>query len=77
MSNKTRKIGKHTVTVVAPKEQSAYISENDKNMDRRTTGAVKLAVEKAKICNKPIAKYDLLTKKAYVEYSDGKKKYVK
>lgn len=76
MSNTTRQVGKHMVTIVAPTEQDAYISENDKTMDKRAIGAVRSAVEKAKICNKPIAKYDVLTKMAYVEYSNGEKKYV-
>ena len=29
-----------------------------------------------KICKKPIAKYDMVTKSAYVEYADGEKEYV-
>jgi hypothetical protein len=39
-------------------------------------GVVRSAIDKAKICRKPIAKYDPVTKKTYVEYADGEKKYV-
>jgi hypothetical protein len=39
-------------------------------------GVVRSAIDKAKICRKPIAKYDSVTKKTYVEYADGEKKYV-
>ena len=45
-------------------------------MDARAVGAVKMAVNKAKFCQKPIAKYDTRTKKVYVEYADGERRYV-
>lgn len=45
-------------------------------MDSRATAAVRSAIDKAKVCKKPVAKYDPVTKKAYVEYADGVKKYV-
>jgi hypothetical protein len=45
-------------------------------MDKRAVQAVKSAVNKAKICKKPVAKYDKVAKKAYIQYSDGVKKYV-
>ena len=52
------------------------ISVRDAEMDARATQAVKAAVAKAQFCKKPIAKYDLLTKRAYVEYANGERRYV-
>ncbi len=69
-------VGRRTVNVVLHKEKNAYVSNNDKEMDKRATVAVRTAIDKAKVCKKPIAKYDTLLKKAYVEYSDGARKYV-
>lgn len=48
----------------------------DAEMDARAQKAIKVAIDKAKICKKPVAKYDLEAKRAYLEYADGKKKYV-
>ncbi|WP_164516817.1 hypothetical protein [Clostridium transplantifaecale] len=46
-------------------------------MDARATQAVKAALAKAEFFKKPVAKYDLKTKRVYVEYADGEKKRVK
>lgn len=67
---------KHTIKVVASVDQKNVISKRDKEMDARATQAVKSAVAKAKFCKKPVAKYDTITSKAYIEYADGAKKYV-
>ena len=40
------------------------------------TDGVKAAINKAKICKKPIAGYDNEKKQAYVEYANGERKYV-
>ena len=64
------------VKVIDLLEHKKYISDNDAEMDARAQKAVSVAVEKAKFCQKPIAKYDPATKKAYLEYADGNKKYV-
>lgn len=53
-----------------------YISEGDAEMDRRAIAAVNAAIEKAKVCGKPIARYDKELKRAYLEYSDGRREYV-
>lgn len=53
------------------------ISNQDAEMDARARQAVKAAVAKAEFCKKPVAKYDKVTKKAYVEYADGVRVYVK
>ena len=37
--------------------------------------AVKAAINKAKICKKPIAGYDEKKKQAYIEYANGERKY--
>ena len=44
-------------------------------MDRRAIAAVRSAIEKAKVCNKPIAKFDAETNRAYLEYPDGSREY--
>lgn len=67
---------KCTIKVVSSSEQKHFISNNDMEMDARATQAVKTAVEKAKFCKKPVAGYDVILKKAYVEYADGERKYV-
>lgn len=46
-------------------------------MDKRAAYAVKAAIiKKAKVCKKPVAKYDVVQKKAYIEYANGTKKYL-
>ena len=45
-------------------------------MNKRITHAVKAAIDRAKICGKPIARYDAETDRAYLEYPDGERKYV-
>lgn len=72
----SRTIGKYKVNIIVNSDQSQYISEKDREMDKRARCAVESAINKAKVCNKPIAKYNLTEKKAYLEYSDGRKKYV-
>ena len=42
----------------------------------RIIKVVKAAINKAKICKKPIAGYDKEKKRAYVEYANGERKYV-
>lgn len=52
------------------------LTDNDKIMDTRAQSAVKDAINKSNICGKPIAKYDVNQKKAYLEYADGRKEYI-
>ena len=73
MDNKRIKVGNHSIKVVSSNEA---VSPDDKQMDIRVTTAVNSAIKKAKVCNKPIAKYDRRTKKAYVMQANGEKKYV-
>ena len=74
MDSERIKVGNRSVKVVSSEE--AVISPDDKEMDIRVTAAVNSAIKKAKVCNKPIAKYDRRKKKAYVIQSNGEKKYV-
>ena len=67
---------KLSVKVVHTSKQECSISERDAEMDARATQAVKAAVAKAQFCKKPIARYDLVTKRAYVEYANGERRYV-
>lgn len=66
----------YVIKVVSPEEQNQVLSSSDKEMDARARQAVKVAIEKAEFCKKPIARYDTEAKKAYIEYADGVRKYV-
>lgn len=46
------------------------------NQSGKIIKAVKAAINKAKICKKPIAGYDKEKKQAYVEFANGERKYV-
>lgn len=67
---------KHSVKVVTTESQKRFISGRDAEMDARAAQAVKSAIEKAEFCKKPVARYDTIQKRAYIEYADGVKKYV-
>lgn len=67
------KTKRHNVKVVDSSNQRKYISDSDAEMDARAVEAVRAAVSKAEVCKKPIAKYDVVTKKAYVEYPVGRR----
>ena len=73
---KMRNAGGHTVKVIVSSSQKEFISESDREMDARAVEAVKTAVAKAEFCKKPVAKYDLKLRKAYIEYADGTKQYI-
>ena len=60
------------IKVVSREEEKSTLTESDE----RAVEAVKAAINKAKICKKPIAGYDNEKKQAYVEYANGKRKYV-
>lgn len=66
----------YVVKVVSPEEQSRVLSNSDMEMDARARQAVKVAIEKVEFCKKPVARYDIETKRAYVEYANGERKYV-
>ena len=71
------KIGEYTVKVVEPEERDQYLTDSDKEMDLRANAAVEAAINKAKICKKPIGRYDAEKKAAYLEYPDGRREYVR
>jgi hypothetical protein len=64
------------IKVVAENERQSAISDSDAEMDERAVQAIKSAINKAIICKKPVAKYDAVAKKAYIQYADGVKQYV-
>ena len=64
------------IKVVSREEEKSTLTESDNEMDERAVEAVKAAINKAKICKKPIAGYDNEKKQAYVEYANGERKYV-
>ena len=64
------------IKVVPPEMVREIISPSDSDMDNRVKHAVHAALDKAKVCGKPIAKYDTTTRKAYIEYPDGTRKYI-
>ena len=80
-----RKLTEQT-TIFTPEQESGngeFFYENCGNiltvagneMDERAVEAVKAAINRAKICKKPIAGYDREKKAAYVEYANGERKY--
>ena len=76
--NRTIKLdGNRSITVVSTDNTKTAISENDAEMDIRAKEAVRSAINRARTCKKPIAKYDRKTKKAYLETADGVKTYVR
>ncbi|MBQ4628187.1 MAG: hypothetical protein IJB44_03815 [Clostridia bacterium] len=76
--NRTIKLdGNRSITVVSADNSKTAISENDAEMDIRAKEAVRSAINRARTCKKPIAKYDRKTKKAYIETADGVKTYVR
>lgn len=66
-----------SVTIVSAESSKAAITPNDAEMDARAKEAVKSAINRAKTCKKPIARYDKSSKRAYIENADGDKIYVK
>ena len=65
-----------TVKVVSSSDINSTLTPEDIDMDNRAKEAVRVAIERTTFLNKPIGKYDLLTKRAYLEYPNGDKKYV-
>lgn len=66
------------IKVISRQEEKEILSVSDSEMDRRAVEAVeavKAAINKAKICKKPIAGYDKEKKAAYIEYANGDRKY--
>lgn len=61
------------IKVISPAEKENVITPRDKEMDIRAQEAVKAAILKAEVCKKPVAKYDSKTKRAYLQYPDGRK----
>ena len=64
------------VKVIDNTEKQDNLSQEDKDMDIRAKEAVKAALEKAKVCKKPIARYDIENKKAYIEDAEGNRRHV-
>ncbi|CCY61020.1 hypothetical protein G4313_00315 [Coprococcus eutactus] len=76
MTTVSTKSGK-VIKVVSQEEEKSTLTVSDNEMDKRAVEAVKAAINKAKICKKPIAGYDKEKKMAYVEYANGERKYAK
>ena len=64
------------IKIVSANRRNQELSSQDSEMYNRAIHAVKAAVEKAVVCKKPIAKYDIQKKKAYIQYANGEIKYV-
>ena len=47
----------------------------DEDLDEVFTEGLKLVLARKKLKGIPISKYDLKTKRAYLEYADGRKVY--
>lgn len=79
MSVVVKKIGNMSVKVISADDIASIrreISSRDMEMDKRAVAAVNSAINKAQVCNKPIAKYDFASGMAYLEYADGSRDYV-
>lgn len=79
MSESIKKIGNMTVRVFSGDDvslQENVISKSDAEMDKRVNAAVQFAIDQAKKNKKPIASYDVVTKRAYIEFADGSIQYV-
>lgn len=76
MATVSTKSGK-TIKVISREDEKKTLTASDNEMDRRAVEAVKAAINKAKICKKPIAGYDKEKKSAYIEYANGDRKYAK
>lgn len=75
--SKVISINGRAVKVIDNTEKQNALSQEDKDMDIRAKEAVRAAIAKAKVCKKPIARYDLKAKRAYIEDAKGNIKYVK
>ena len=73
---KIRRTTKYSVKVISSDNSSNEVSPVDAEMDARAKQAVKSAIEKAKFCKKPVTHYDAVTKRTYLEYPNGEKRYV-
>ena len=74
-----KKIGNMSVKVIINEDMSSCegsISSSDAEMDKRAVAAVRSAIYRAKVCKKPVARYDVATKRAFLEFADGSRKYV-
>lgn len=76
MSRKIKLNNNRSVTVVSAESSKAAITPNDAEMDIRAKEDVKSAINRAKNCNKPIARYDRKTRRAYIETANGEIIYV-
>ena len=74
MTTVVTKSGK-TIKVIEESEKDIDLTESDEEMDTRAVEAVKAAIEKARVCKKPLAGYDNEKKAAYIEYANGERKY--
>ncbi len=68
---------KYKINIVTNDAENSILSVTDKEMDRRAEKAVAIAIEKAEFCNKPVARYNIKTKQAYLDYGNGEIKYVR
>lgn len=76
MSKTIKLIDNRSVTIVSAESSETAITPSDAEMDARAKEAVKSAINRAKNCKKPIARYDRVSRKAYIETADGEKIYV-
>ena len=77
MKYSVKKIGNMSVKVIINEDMSSCegsISSSDAEMDKRAVAAVRSAIYRAKVCKKPIARYDVATKRALC-YNNVKKFY--
>lgn len=71
MSTKSGRV----INVVKQGEEKSTLTSSEQEMDIRAVAAVNAAINRAKVCKKPVAVYDKEKKAAYVEYANGERKY--
>lgn len=77
MSRSIKLNSNQLVTIVTAESSEVAITPTDVEMDLRAKEAVKSAINRAKTCKKPIARYDRVNRKAYIETANGEKIYVR
>jgi hypothetical protein len=52
-----------------------HVGDEDSDLIRTVQQGVKMQVKLSQLKGKPVARFDAKTKKAYLEYPDGRKEY--
>ncbi|MFI3169675.1 MAG: hypothetical protein R3Y06_07020 [Faecalibacterium sp.] len=70
-----RVVATDAVREISDSSSTAYRDITDEEMDYRFGEITKLAIEEMKLRGTPIARFDSVLRKAYLEYPDGTREY--